>query len=775
MKDLNLLHAMKNGFNVPDFFVVNFNEIITDMNVLINIANENRTDLKQLISDNAQNINIPYKYELSAVRSACNIEDGDHHSFAGQFDTFLNVSPQDVEERIIDCVCSLFNKNVFDYIDKNEIDTSNLKMNVIIQKMINSDMSGVLFTSNPQGILNESVIVIGEGLGDKVVTDITPVTTYYYNTTDEIYYYEGEKDLLNSKSISELISLSEKLKNIFECNYLDIEFAIESGIIYILQIRKITTLNDKNPLILDNSNIVESYPGISLPLTDSFVNVVYSGVFKGLASRVLKNEKIISNHTDVFNNMVGSANGRMYYKISNWYTIIKFLPLNKKIIPIWQDMLGVANKSYDNSKIKLSPSERAKTYINTIIEFKNVPKNMDKLNKDFIEINNNFYAAFHKNISADEIISLYEEIKTKLLSVWDITLLNDLYSFVFTGLIKNKLQKKNPDNATELLNSYISNIANLESMKPIRELVNLAVLSLDGTSKEKYADEDNHYIKEYGDRYLEELKLESETFRTSSKLLDNKIEEYTKDVKKLGDIHTALNNDETIKLPASGFLFSLCLKRAELGIKNREISRLNRSRIFGIVRTLFLALSKELVEKNVLKTEKDVFYLSIDELFSLTKEPLNMENVISNRKAQYDLFKKLPAYSRLIFTDKEFNKNHQIINSMQLANPSDKLTGTPCSNGKVMGEVLVINNVSDIKNTVGKILVTKMTDPGWVFLLSSAKGVIAEKGSLLSHTAIISRELGVPSIVGVNKATTLLKTGDIITMDGSNGTIVIMK
>ena len=77
--------------------------------------------------------------------------------------------------------------------------------------------------------------------------------------------------------------------------YLDIEFAIYKEKIYILQARKITTINANNPLILDNSNIVESYPGLSLPLTCSFVNTVYSGVFKGVCKRILKNDKELIN------------------------------------------------------------------------------------------------------------------------------------------------------------------------------------------------------------------------------------------------------------------------------------------------------------------------------------------------------------------------------------------------------------------------------------------------------------------------------------------------
>jgi pyruvate,water dikinase len=96
------------------------------------------------------------------------------------------------------------------------------------------------------------------------------------------------------------------------------------------------------------------------------------------------------------------------------------------------------------------------------------------------------------------------------------------------------------------------------------------------------------------------------------------------------------------------------------------------------------------------------------------------------------------------------------------------------SSGNVTGEVLVITDPKNAPDTTGKILVTKTTDPGWVFLLVDAIGIISEKGSLLSHTAIISRELGIPAIVGVANITNALKTGDHITIDGSSGKIEVL-
>ncbi len=743
MKRKNLEILKENGFPVPDFDVVLWEE------------KEKKIDIKK------------YKGKY-AVRSSSYLEDSRENSFAGQFNTYLNVKDKDIPKRVKDCFNSVNNQNIKDYKSKKKIKENNIKMDVIIQKMVKSDYSGVLFTSNPQGLLNETVVVVGKGLGNKIVEDKVDTTTYYYNNTDNNYYYEGKKNLLKEEQLLELINLSKEIKKILG-EYLDIEFAIEKNKIYILQARPITTIDDKNLVILDNSNIVESYPGISLPLTISFVNFVYSGVFKGEAYRLSKNKKLVESCNDKFQNMVGSSNGRLYYKISNWYTLIQFLPFSKRIIPIWQDMLGVKNKTYNKEKLNISLFTRIKTYWNTYRELKKVPKNMELLNQKFIEINSYFEDHFNEKLSSNEIIKLYNVIKEELLSIWDITLVNDLYSFIYTGLLKNRLKKRNRNE--EEINQMISGINNLESLKPIKAMISLAYLK-DKISRKEYKEQVKEYIHLYGDRNLEELKLESETFRTNPKLLHRKIKEYRKDKKKLEKIYFELNSDN-ISNQKLDFITRRIAEKATIGIKNREISRLNRSRIYGMVRSMVIVLGKNLVKKHQLRRKEDVFYLTLEELFQPNK--YHLKELVKKRKQDYKMYQEIPNYSRLVFMNHEFDKHHKRINSVTKEISKNELEGIPSSSGKVEGYALVIKDVTKKYDVKDKILITKMTDPGWVFLLASAKGIISEKGSLLSHTAIISRELKIPSIVGVEDATNCIKTGDYIKLDAYTGKIKIMK
>ncbi|NLX93968.1 MAG: phosphoenolpyruvate synthase [Clostridiales bacterium] len=739
--------------------------------------------------------------EKFSVRSSCTAEDGADASFAGQFATFLSVEKKGLARSVAQCYASLYGLNVLKYCHEKSIPLSALKMNIIIQVMTEPDLSGILFTANPQGLLNESVIVVGEGVGENVVNDKVPSTSYYYNLTDQIYYYEsqGGAPLLGVETVNELIKNANRLKPLLG-EYLDIEFAIKNEKLFLLQARPITSLSDKNVLILDNSNIVESYPGVSLPLTDSFVCEAYYQVFRGLASRCLKNEKLLKGYDKDLRNMVGSANGRMYYKISNWYAVLNFLPLSKKIIPVWQDMMGVTNKEHKAYKKEISAFQNVRIYFNCIHEAFHVQRGMNKLNADFIEVKESFNAGYKPGLTNAELIALYNQTSTKVLNNWDITLLNDIYAFVFTGLLKNKFKKLKIENYESHTNEYITGVSNIESMKPIKALLALSALAVESgclddlkrlvtneealeyfnTTVSEFAEKATAYIEDYGDRLLEELKLESETFRTSPILLVNKILEYSDDYNRLKDIAISINaSDEFAELNCEcGFinkkLIDFYSKKAMLGISNREISRLNRSRVYGIVRKLFLAIGKNMHDAGQIEHEKDVFYLYTSEVFE-NNVSRDFKNTIAGRKRAYELYGKIPAYSRLEFSGEVFNKSHTAINSDKITTSEEDLSGIPCSNGIVEGEVLMIENPKGTVEAKDKILVTKMTDPGWVFLITLAKGIITEKGSLLSHTAIISRELNIPSIVGVKNISNILKTGDVVKMDGGTGKIEVVR
>lgn len=774
-KKAERLFIMKeNGINVPSLFCVNE---IPDEEKLLSVLSDGK--------------------EFS-VRSSAFCEDSSSLSFAGQFDSFLFVKKEDVFKKINECFLSVKKENVISYCRENKINPDDIKMSVIVEEMVDAEKSGVIFSANPQGILNETVIVLGNGTGDNVVEEKTDVTTCYFNRTDRKYYTEktGENPpIFTDELIEELICITEKTEKIFG-GFCDIEFAVKNDEIFILQSRPITTLDTSSPLILDNSNIVESYPNISLPLTISFVKEAYSGVFRGLAERVIKDEKITDRYNETYYNMTGSANGRVYYKLSNWYTVLSFLPFHKKIIPIWQDMMGVTSAPRESDFVRLNPLKRMSTCFNIISEAFSVRKNMEKLNADFSDTEKYFRENFTSDITLDGIKNLYKEISKRVLSVWDITLLNDLYAFIFTGLLKSAVKKSGVSDYEKKANDFISGISNIESMKPIRAMIKLADsdremltdLSSSEANEELYEKLKKYptfkefffeYISLYGDRSPEELKLETVTFRESPLLLIKKICDISSDERIFENTKKSLLSDE--EKNAEDILGSIkkCRKRikffsekASVGIMNREVSRLNRTRIYGMVRSMFLRAGEIFYNDKKIAEKRDIFYLNKEEIFF--GNPDEFISLIEQRKEDYKSFYTLPPFSRLIFSGEEFDKKTKSVERISKAVSDEKvLSGTPSSAGIVKGEAIVVKDACNPPDTKGKIIVAKMTDPGWVFLLSNSKGIISEKGSLLSHTAIISRELKIPAVVGVKDAYDLIKDGDIIELDGNTGTIKI--
>ena len=532
-------------------------------------------------------------------------------------------------------------------------------------------------------------------------------------------------------------------------------------------------MRQEGVVVLDNSNIVESYPGITLPLTQSFIEEAYYQVFKGVLLRLTGSRRIVSDNDGVLHEMLGSCQGRVYYQISNWYSILRYLPFSNRIIPIWQEMMGVADKEVSADR------QPQASFLRKLVVAKNViknilgtPKEMQGLEGVFADAEGYFLATYHDGLDNGRLKALYEGLAQKVLPQWDVTLANDLYAFVFTGLAKRRL----PD-----ANAYIANRGTIESMKPIKELLAIVRDARESGEVERIAKLETEtdieeylasgsplagrirgYLAQYGDRYLEELKLESPTYRTCPRLLLDRIVEYA------GNYDTVASAVEGRPLdpPKGGWLTRRFLAMAVTGIKNREASRLDRTRLYGMVRAIFLSLGENLRQTAEIDCGRDVFYLTIGEVFDcIDGAGGDLKATVAARKKEYAGYGRMPAMNRLVFVDGRLDQG------LSGKAQGGALSGTPVSSGRVTAGVAVVNDPQAAGDITGKILVTKTTDPGWVFLLVRAAGIIAEKGSLLSHTAIIARELGIPAIVNVPDATSMLKDGDTVTMDGGTGTV----
>ena len=713
MKAKNLRILKENGINVPNFITVN---------------GENEIDMSFSNS------------EFFAVRSSYCLEDDDNNSFAGQFKTILNVKRDEIKNAVLDVIKSYDQKKLYKGISADSLS----KSPVIIQEMIYPDISGVIFTANPLGILNESVITAGYGLGENVVEDKTETVTYYYNKDESLFYLKEKSNIsVDPKILNELTDIALKIKNIFKKES-DIEFAVKNGVIYILQARPVTSLNTENPIILDNSNIVESYPGITMPLTQDFVHNAYKDIFGSCISRFVKNKNLLKAADEITENMVTDYHGGIYYVINNWYEILHLLPFSNKIIKIWQEMLGVENKSVSKSRLKVSKVLKLKISISFLYYLMITPRLMKKLNKYFDDIYPKYKEKIKSTNTVEELLELFHKTEKSVTDVWDITLINDIYTFIFTALSGGKK------------NGKIASINNLESMKPVNAMNELRVTAhKEGIDSDTYILKENEYIELFGDRIYGELKLETKTYRTNPELLRQQILS--------SEIPTKCEHENT------GRVLNPFIRAAKRGISNREKSRLNRSRLFGLAREIMLKTGELLKRNGQLDEKEDIFFLYQNEINSLDK----YQELINERKKRFDMYRASPPPRRIVFGNGIID-NQRITCEKQFEG-STVLHGTQTSLGKAVGKAAVIFDPNMDTDVTDKIIITKSTDPGWVFLIEKCKGIVAERGSVLSHTAIISRELKKPAVVNVKDAAKIIKTGDLIEIDADSGTVKILK
>jgi pyruvate,water dikinase len=196
---------------------------------------------------------------------------------------------------------------------------------------------------------------------------------------------------------------------------------------------------------------------------------------------------------------------------------------------------------------------------------------------------------------------------------------------------------------------------------------------------------------------------------------------------------------------------------------------------YGMINRYFMykqALLKEaeqLVQANVIHEKEDIYYLTFEELREVVRTNKQDYQIISKRKDEYKLYEKLTP-PRVITSDGEIITGEYKRENL----PAGAIVGLPVSTGVIEGRARVILNMEDADLEEGDILVTTFTDPSWTPLFVSIKGLVTEVGGLMTHGAVIAREYGLPAVVGVENAARLIKDGQRIRVNGTDGYVEIL-
>lgn len=306
-----------------------------------------------------------------AVRSSMVGEDSARHSFAGQLDSFLCLPTlAEVLEAVIACWASAFGVRALAYRRSAGYGVAGTEMAVVVQHMVEADRSGVLFTANPlTGVRDEHLVTAAWGLGQGIVSGECDTDEYVWHPVDgerrvtvadkseavvarpgggtatEMVAAEARHDrCLSREKVQQICHVGEEIAS-RAGRPMDIEWAFENGQLWVLQARPITSLppvvGDRAPTVWDNSNIQESYNGVTLPLSFSFAARAYRRVYRTFARTAGVRPERLDQMEPALRNMVSLIDGRVYYNLNNWYRLISLFPGFAKSKEDMEKMMGV--------------------------------------------------------------------------------------------------------------------------------------------------------------------------------------------------------------------------------------------------------------------------------------------------------------------------------------------------------------------------------------------------------------------------------------------------
>ena len=782
---------------------------------------------------------------LYAVRSSAEEEDAANRSFAGQLESYLSVSADAVAAKTAAVWRSGFSERVLAYRSgEQKGSASNAAPAVLVQRMIDAQCAGVAFSADPvTGRRGVVVISAVFGLGTSLVSGESDADVYEVDRNGKILrVVPARKDgvphesvappaksladarsgtqntrVLSGQEVQQIAALSRQISRRMGREQ-DIEWAIENGRIYVLQTRPITTLcNLADPdavrSIWDNSNITESYSGITTPLTFSFALAAYEGVYRELC-RILKvPESKIAAHEEILRHMLGLIRGRVYYNLLNWYRMLALLPgftVNRRFM---EQMMGVREPLPDDIVKTLSAAgfrERVRDgcqlgrMLGALVwNCFRLPRTTDR-----------FYARLNRaladptpslaDMQIDELAAYYHNFLRQILTRWDAPLLNDLFTMVFHGLLR-QLCHRWLLGGDELANELVRAQGGMISLEPatrLREMAQIAARDpqLVETLRRAQPAESlrairqipelsqnyEQYLSKFGERCLEELKLESATLNDDPSLLLRTIGELADGISSArvpsGELSGARSAEQHVSdalrsHPLCRLVFGWVLRNARVAIRTRENLRFERTRVFGRVRRIFVEIGKRLSALDLLENPRDIVYLQVEEVLAFihgTAATTRLKELVALRKREFEEMRRQPAPPDRFETHEpvyQGNKFQSRTDAQKPTSDGEERHGQGSCPGLVRGRVCVLKSAPVTPPPAGSILVAERTDPGWVMLFAAAVGLVVERGSLLSHSAIVSREIGIPSVVSVPGATEWLHDGDLVEIDGGKGIV----
>ncbi len=751
-----------------------------------------------------------------AVRSSATAEDLPTASFAGQQDTYLNIIGVDsILHHIRRCWASLFTVRAVIYRIQNGFHHRRVELSVLVQQMVFPQASGILFTADPVNG-NRKVVCIdaGFGLGEALVggrvnadhykvqeDKITGKQIYTQKlsveplkaggtTTREMTLAQQKAQVLSDAEMLSLAQLGRKIEACFGQPQ-DVEWCLADGEFYIVQSRPITTLFPV-PQADDDQNHLYISVGHQQMMTDALKPLGLSFYLLNTLARMR------------------TAGGRLFVDVTAMLASPggreTLLNMMGKSDPLMKDALLTVIERGDFIPAGTTNSESQPMPVSAVKPDLSINK---AVVAELILKNEAAVAALKQNIVAKSGAELFDFIREDVIQMRQMLFQPESMAAILAGMdalawLNEKmlewLGEKNagdtlaqsvPNNVTSEMGLALMDLADV--MRPYPEVIAFLqqtkaddflnhLLPLKGGAEARTAIE--AFLNKYGMRCAGEIDITRNRWieqpATLIPLILGNIRNFEPGAGKRKfeqGLQEARNKEQKLlkrlkNLP-DGEQKAAEAKQYIDKIRDfsgyREYPKYSIVSRYWIYKQALLNEAAQLTAAGLIQEKEDIFYLMFEELQDVVRTNQLDYAIISERKAEFKHYEKLTP-PRVITSDGEI-----ITGRYQHENlPAGAFAGLAVSAGIMEGRARVILNMADANLEPGDILITTFTDPSWTPLFVCISGLVTEVGGMMTHGSVIAREYGLPAVVGVQNATTLIKDGQMIRVNGVDGYVEVL-
>jgi phosphohistidine swiveling domain-containing protein len=764
-----------------------------------------------------------------AVRSSAAGEDGASASFAGQLESVLGVQVSGLEQALKRVWASRGSARAAAYATARG--TALTGMGVIVQRQVDAQYAGVLFTVSPEpGRSGEMLCEYDEGLGDRLVAgEVSPGRIAISRAT---LTPEWKCDLPGARArppldaIARLARAAQAAEKLFGSAQ-DIEWAIDrAGEVWLLQSRPITTRPRPaaRSILWSNANVNENFPQPICPLLYSVAAAGYTRYFRGLGEAFGVSAARLERMEPDLRTIIGVHAGRMYYNLTSIHAVLRDLPFGRVLSRWFDQFVGATGPEAERTPTaRRRPGEvleLARIACKTTWQYLFLSARLRAFERDVDR-----YAArtAQPALEHKSLIELRDDVRAFLdirLRRWTGAGLSDVAAMASYGALKALLSRAFPAaQDAQVHHDLLKGLDDLASAAPVNALWDLsrqiraderlsalfATFAADEIESRLAHDAGyaafkaalDAYLESWGYRFSGELMLTEPSFQERPEALIAILARYAAQdgespharldvqrrdrIQRTARVLDALAQRPLVRglaWPSMASIARPVIAAAQFSIACRERARLKQALLYNRLRRVALVIGARLVAERRLASRDDVFFLTapeLDELLSGTAMfAASAGELVALRRRAHEAFAAMQPPDVMTAAEGEYPAC-----TPDLAAPhasGAELRGTSVCGGVAIGRARVLLHVDEACGLeAGDILVTRQTDPGWAPVFVAIRGLVLERGGMLSHGAILAREYGIPTVVGVAGAVTDIPDGVTVRVDGDRGVVDIVR